>query len=262
MQNYENFSKKINTLFIGKDIRYLPVCQSTNLAAFELIEQDDYFEGTSIITDHQTAGRGQQGNTWEAEKGQNITLSIILSPKHLPAQEQFFLNMAVTLAIYDLLSPLVSNPALLRIKWSNDILYDNKKICGILIQNIVSGQNISKSVVGIGININQMTFRESQAISLAQLTNVMYDLPILVQKLLENLEKRYLQVQKRLFKDLEKNYYSCLYGYQEQILLKKENEIFTGKIIGVDSIGRLKMDILGQIQTFQFKEIQFLLENM
>lgn len=262
MQNYENFSKKIKTLFIGKDLRYLPICQSTNLTALELIENDDYFEGTTIITDHQTAGRGQQGNTWEAEKEQNITLSVILTPRLLAVKEQFYLNMAVTLAIHDLLQGLVSNPAVLKIKWSNDLLYQNKKICGILIQNIVSGQNIVKSIVGIGININQMNFTESKAISLAQITNLMYDLPLLVQKLLENLEKRYLQLQKKIFKDLEKNYYSCLYGYQEQILLKKENEIFSGKIIGVDSIGRLKMDISGQIQTFQFKEIQFLLENM
>ncbi|MFN3316125.1 MAG: biotin--[acetyl-CoA-carboxylase] ligase, partial [Raineya sp.] len=149
------------------------MCQSTNLTALELIENDDYFEGTTIITDHQTAGRGQQENTWEAEQGQNITLSVILTPQMLKVQEQFFLNMAVTLAIYDLLQGLVSNPTALKIKWSNDLLYQNKKICGILIQNIISGQNIAKSVVGIGININQMTFKESQAISLAQITNLM-----------------------------------------------------------------------------------------
>jgi len=262
MQNYKNFSKKINTLFIGKDIRYLPMCQSTNLTAFELIEQGDYFEGTTIITDHQTAGRGQQGNTWEAEKGQNITLSVILTPPSLATQEQFFLNMAVALAIYDFLQPLVENPHLLKIKWSNDLIYDNKKICGILIQNVVSGQNISKSVVGIGININQKQFSCPQAISLAQITNLMYDLPVLVQKLLENTEQRYLQVQKKLYQEIQKNYYSFLYGYQEEILVKEQNQILKGKIIGVDTIGRLQMDISGYVRKFQFKEIQFLLDSV
>ena len=262
MQNYENFSKKINTLFLGKDIRYLPICQSTNLTAFELIEQGDYFEGTTIITDYQQAGRGQQGNTWEAEKEQNITLSVILTPKSLAIQEQFFLNMAITLAIYDLLQPLVANPKLLKIKWSNDLIYDSKKICGILIQNMVSGQNISKAVVGIGININQKQFTYSQAISLSQITNLMYDLPVLVQKLLENIEKKYLQVQRKLYQDIQKNYYACLYGYQEEILVKEQNQIIKGKIVGVDNVGRLQMDISGYIRTFQFKEIQFLLENM
>ncbi len=139
MQNYENFSKKINTLFIGKDLRYLPMCQSTNLTALELIENDDYFEGTTLITDHQTAGRGQQGNTWEAEKGQNITLSVILAPRHLHSSEQFFLNMAVTLAIHDFLQSFLENPKLLKIKWSNDLLYHSQKISGILIHNIISG---------------------------------------------------------------------------------------------------------------------------
>ncbi|GAB4123287.1 MAG: biotin--[acetyl-CoA-carboxylase] ligase [Raineya sp.] len=262
MQNYENFSKKINTLFIGKDIRHLPICQSTNLTAFELIEQDDYFEGTTIIAEHQTAGRGQQGSTWEAEKGQNITLSIILSPQILPIREQFFLNMAITLAIHDLLAPLVSTPALLKIKWSNDIIYDNKKICGILIQNIVVGQSISKSIVGIGININQRKFSEKKAISLSQITNLMYDLPVLIQKLLEYIEKRYLQVQQKHYKEIEKNYYSYLYGYQEEISVMEQGKILKGKIIGVDSIGRLKMNLSGLMRTFQFKEIQFLLDNM
>lgn len=262
MQNYENFSKKINTLFLGRDIRYLPICQSTNLTAFELIKQGDYFEGTTIITDHQQAGRGQQGNTWEAEKEQNITLSVILTPKSLAVQEQFFLNMAITLAIYDLLQPLVANPKLLKIKWSNDLIYDSKKICGILIQNIVSGQSVSKSVVGIGININQKQFAYSQAISLSQITNLMYDLPVLVQKLLENIEKKYLQVQKKLYQEIQKNYYACLYGYQEEILIKEQNQTLKGKIVGVDNAGRLQMDISGCIRTFQFKEIQFLLDSM
>jgi len=262
MQNYENFSKKIDTLFIGKDIRYLPMCQSTNLTAFELIEAGDYFEGTTVITNHQTAGRGQQGNVWNAEKGQNITLSVILCPKLFSIQEQFMINIALTLAIHDLLYPLVSNPDLLKIKWSNDILYDNKKICGILIQNITSGQSIAKSVVGIGININQRSYTEKQAISLAQITNLMYDLPVLVQKLLENIEKRYLQLQKKMYQELEKSYYACLYGYQEDILVREQGRSIKGKILGVDSIGRLKMDILGDIRTFQYKEIQFLLDNM
>lgn len=262
MQNYENFSKKIKTLFIGKDLRYLPICQSTNVSALELIERDDYLEGTTIVTDYQTAGRGQQGNRWEAEKGENITLSVILTPHRLATHEQFFLNMAVTLAIYDFLQNFLENKSLLKIKWPNDLLYNKQKICGVLIQNIISGKHLAKSVVGIGVNINQKHFTVEQAVSLSQITNLMYDLPILVQKLLENLEKRYLQIQKRLFKNLQENYYACLYGYQEEVLITHKEEVVKGKILGVDSIGRLQMSILGKPRAFQFKEIQFLLDNM
>ena len=262
MQNYENFSKKINTLFVGKDLRYLSSCQSTNLYALDLIQDDDYFEGTVVITDCQTAGRGQQGNTWDTEPFQNITTSIILKPQFLNLQEQFELNIAITLGIYDLLEVFVPNPDLLKIKWSNDLLYDRKKLCGILIQNVISGNTLGKSVIGIGLNINQKTFLYPQATSLSLITGVDYELSVLIEKLFINIERKYLQLKQGKIDILRQEYYKRLYGFREEKWFSKEGESFMGKIVGVDNLGRLQIDVLGDLKVYQFKEIQFLLDKV
>ncbi|MCU0438412.1 MAG: biotin--[acetyl-CoA-carboxylase] ligase [Raineya sp.] len=262
MQNYENFSKKINTLFVGKDLRYLPSCQSTNLYALDLIQNDDYFDGTVVITDCQTAGRGQQGNTWDTEPFQNITTSIILKPQFLSLQEQFELNIAITLGIYDLLEVFVPNPDLLKIKWSNDLLYDRKKLCGILIQNVVSGNTLGKSVIGIGLNINQKTFLYPQATSLSLVTGMDYELSVLTEKLFISIERKYLQLKQGKTEILRQEYYKRLYGFGEEKWFSKEGESFMGKIVGVDNLGRLQIDVLGDLKVYQFKEIQFLLDKV
>ncbi|MDX1902588.1 MAG: biotin--[acetyl-CoA-carboxylase] ligase [Thermonemataceae bacterium] len=262
MQKYENFSKKIKTLFIGKDLQYLPSCQSTNTYAFELIQNEDYFDGTVVLTDEQTAGRGQAGNTWEAEAGQNITMSLILCPKFLTVQEQFFLNMAITLAIHDFLLAFVPEKQVLQIKWSNDLLYLKKKIAGVLIQNIISQGYISKSVIGIGININQRSFIFEGATSLNILTGLMYDLEFLVAKLLEKIEARYWKLKERKFEELRQDYYQNLYAWQEYSPFESENEVWWGKILGVDEWGMLLIERNGISHKFNFKEIKFLLGSV
>ena len=97
------------TLFLGQITQYLPSCQSTNDEASALIAHRDPAEGLVVITDNQTAGRGQRGNQWEAKAGQNLTISIILKPSFLAATEQFWLNIAISLGIYDALQPLTGD---------------------------------------------------------------------------------------------------------------------------------------------------------
>ena len=153
-----------NTLFTGKIIKYLPTCHSTNDIAAEMIQSQEVFEGTIIITDHQTTGRGQRGNSWEAAIGQNLTLSLILKPTFLRASDQFQLNVAVSLGVHEFLSQYL--PEGLTIKWSNDIYHYDKKLGGILIENTLQGYNIGYSVIGIGLNINQKQFENIRGTSL------------------------------------------------------------------------------------------------
>ncbi|MCX6215409.1 biotin--[acetyl-CoA-carboxylase] ligase [Spirosoma sp.] len=249
------------TLFVGQIIQYLPSCQSTNDEASVLIAQIDPNEGLVVITDNQTAGRGQRGNQWEAKAGENLTFSLILKPGFLMATEQFWLNIAISLGIYDALQPLVG--PLLRIKWPNDIYVGNQKLGGILIENTLHGYSIAWSVVGIGLNVNQIDFGYSTATSLqalAPLPNT-YDLPGLLSRLCETLEQRYLQLLAGQRDTLKINYLQILYRFQEEHRFESEGQSFRGTITGIDPYGRLAIQVNGQIRYFAFKEVSFDVEG-
>ncbi len=251
MQNIQ-----INTLFIGKPVIYLPTCHSTNTVAQELSPDDSFFEGTLIITSHQTAGRGQQGNQWQASANKNFTFSLLLKPKFLKASEQFNLNMAISLGITNFLAFHLNKPDI-KIKWPNDIFYKNNKICGILIENVIKQTFIEKSVVGIGINVNQTDFEYNSAISMQMATGLTYSLEKLLPELLECIEEQYLQLMNGHYDKIKQNYLKVLFRYGEVASFKKENTLFEGEIIGIDAIGRLAVRIENELQYFNFKEIEF-----
>jgi BirA family biotin operon repressor/biotin-[acetyl-CoA-carboxylase] ligase len=247
------------TLFVGQIVKYLPSCQSTNDEASALIAQQDPAEGTIVITDNQTAGRGQRGNSWEAKSAQNLTFSLILKPNFLAATEQFWLNMAISLGIYDTLSLLLEIPV--RIKWPNDIYADNKKLGGILIENILQGQNIAWSIIGIGLNVNQTEFTYSTATSLQQQAPLPdnYDLSGVLRALSESIEQRYLQLRSNQRDSLKTTYLQTLYRYQEEAYFDRDGQRFRGIITGIDSVGRLAIAVDGQLQYFNFKEVSFVI---
>ena len=244
-----------NTLFTGKQLIYLPQCDSTNRFAQELINKNKAIEGCVVVTDRQTHGQGQRGNTWEAEPGQNITLSLILKPAFLAAQHQFNLNICVSLAVLDFAAIFL--PPNLKVKWPNDLYYGNKKIGGILIQNSLSGQFIQHSVIGIGLNINQDLFSAPNASSFALITGQTYFLPNLIQKLLELLEVRFLQLKEGKIAHLKDEYLQSLYRYQEQHTYRVNDQLIKGIIIGIDESGRLGLDAGPTVHYFNFKEITF-----
>ncbi|WP_026994261.1 biotin--[acetyl-CoA-carboxylase] ligase [Flectobacillus major] len=248
-----------NTLFTGKIIKYLPTCHSTNDIAAEMIQSQDVFEGTIVITDHQTAGRGQRGNTWEASSAQNLTLSIILKPSFLKASEQFKLNVAISLGVYDFLSEFIDEG--LKIKWSNDIYHENKKLGGILIENTLQGYQIGYSVVGIGLNINQLQFTVPTASSLRKVTEspIPYDLDAVLGKLLEQIEKYYLQIKQGYYETLKIKYLHVLFRYQEWHYFRKDGQLFSGQIIGIDETGRLAIESEDMVHYFGFKEVEFVI---
>ena len=249
------------TLFVGQIIQYLPSCQSTNDEASALIARTNPTEGLLVITDHQTAGRGQRGNQWEAKAGENLTVSLVLKPYFLPAADQFWLNIAVSLGIYDALLPLLGDT--LRIKWPNDIYVGDQKLGGILIENTVHGYNLSWAVVGMGLNVNQIEFDYSTATSL-QLQAPLpqsYDLPGLLSRICETLEQRYLQLRAGQREVLKASYLQILYRYQEEHSFEAGGQPFRGVITGVDKSGRLAITNQGQVRYFGFKEVSFLMMN-
>ncbi|MBC8110414.1 MAG: biotin--[acetyl-CoA-carboxylase] ligase [Verrucomicrobia bacterium] len=250
-----------NTLFTGKKIVFLPTCQSTNDVAAELIAKNDFFEGLVVITARQTAGRGQRGNTWEADSGKNLTFSMILSPSFLPVSQQFQLNVAISLAVHDFLGHLLPQNNL-KIKWSNDLFYKDKKLGGILIENTVKSYALSSSVIGIGLNINQEDFAESRAVSVKNILQQDTDLENALKLLLELLEKYYLNLKNKQYMPLKNQYLQNLYWFEEWHFFKTTTEmIFEGKITGIDELGRLAIETRQEKKYFNFKEIVFLHES-
>ena len=245
-----------HTLFLGKNVVFVPECPSTNDLAATLLPLASTVEGTVVITNHQTAGRGQRGNTWHAEPGQNLTFSLILRPTFLPVKDQFYLTVVITLGIYDFFK--AKTLELVQIKWPNDILANEKKICGILIENQVQNRVITSSIVGIGLNVRQDNFAVSSATSLKKITGNNYSLIDEFQLLISFIEVRYLLLRQSKQNELLKNYLQVLYRINIKHSFKSQEAEFEGTILGVDSIGRLQVSTTTGVRTFDLKEIQYL----
>ena len=238
----------------------MSTCHSTNDFAAQIIQSgENVFEGTVIVTDNQTAGRGQRGNTWEASVGENLTFSVILKPNFLKASDQFQLNVAVSLGVFDFLSEFIDVG--LSVKWSNDIYHENQKMGGILIENTLQGYHIGYSVVGIGLNINQNQFENSRATSLRNVTQnpLKYDLSEMLKKLLECLEKNYLQIKNNNYESLKMIYLTNLFRFEEYCYFRKNGQQFLGKIVGIDETGKLGIQTEGVVLFFDFKEVEFVI---
>jgi len=244
------------TLFLGKQVIYMPTCHSTNDIAMSMLEKPDIHEGCIVITDNQTAGRGQRGNSWVSESGLNLTYSIILKPSSILIKDQFFISMAISLSIFDVLDQMLPNDQV-KIKWPNDIYVNESKIGGILIENTLKPPFLESAVVGIGLNINQRDFGLEKATSLALLTNKEIELDQFLEKLVFSLEARYRQL-KLGENDLIKGaYLKNLFGYLVIRRFSSEYE-FSGTIVGVSSEGKLQVEVDREVLEFDLKEIKFL----
>lgn len=244
-----------NTLFVGQQLVFLPECASTNTIAYELLNKNEATDGCVILTGAQTQGRGQRGNTWDVEPDKNITLSVVFKPTFLQAQDQFSLNIAVALAAVDLLKTHL--PPGSSLKWPNDLYHQDQKVGGILIENSINGRALQHSIVGIGLNINQVTFQHPRATSFALLAGQSFHLPELVQQLLQHLEHRYLALRAGGRENQKREYLQHLFRYQEWHLFEIKGEQIVGQITGVDATGRLALLVEQELQFFQFQEIKF-----
>lgn len=159
---------------------YIPIAeaQSTNTALREALATDPALPaGTVVYTHRQTAGRGQRGNSWEAEPGMNVTMSMLLRPGDVTAREQFTVSERVALGVARVLNRYLPPSTPAEVKWPNDVYVGDKKICGILIENSLNGNRIDYSIAGIGINVNQTRFRSPapNPVSLTMLTGLTLD---------------------------------------------------------------------------------------
>jgi BirA family biotin operon repressor/biotin-[acetyl-CoA-carboxylase] ligase len=244
-----------NTLFLGKDLIYLPQCHSTNDVALQKYKNKEVAEGSIIITDQQTAGRGQRGNVWESEPHQNLTFSLVLTPRFLDAREQFGLNLAIAVGIKEALDAYCSG---IMVKWPNDIVHNKEgKIGGILIENTISHKGLEVSIVGIGLNINQTIFSHPAATSLARLSGTAFDREKIFEAVVSSIEHFYTLLKNGQTKLLRERYLSQLFRFGE-LCEYDDGEKFRGKITGITDEGKLVIQKeSGHIHQYAFKEVRF-----
>jgi BirA family biotin operon repressor/biotin-[acetyl-CoA-carboxylase] ligase len=180
-------------MLIGGRLIELDAVESTNKTAAELIALSAASHGTVILARSQTAGRGQRGRVWQSGDGLDLTLSIVLQPAGLRAEEQFSIAKLAALAVRDTVAAFVHG-AEVRVKWPNDVLVERRKVAGILIECDLVGDLVRSAVVGVGLNVNSSDFPEElAATSLLLAGGAPFDLGVVLEALLNSFRVRYAE---------------------------------------------------------------------
>ena len=237
-------------------IIHLTSVDSTNIYALELLQKENVQEGLVVYTDFQKRGKGQRSKKWESEKGKNLTFSLLLRPC-IDVDSQFDLSKLLALSVKDYLDTLAVGKV--EIKWPNDILINKEKVAGILIENVLKGKKVSATIMGVGLNVNQMQFNEysRKATSLKLCSGNQFNIKEVLSLLLEQVKKRYLSLYKAS-SGLHQEYLDALYGYGIPQNFQDKEESFLGVILGVLPNGKLQLNKNGKLKTYDIKELTFL----
>lgn len=237
----------------------LNAIDSTNSYLKQLTVKKQVENFSVVFAEEQISGRGQIGTIWESDRGKNLTFSIIIQIENLKIVDQFYLCMAVSLGILQVLK--AETPAKLSIKWPNDILAENNKLVGILIENVLSGNNIKHSIVGVGLNVNQQEFSKNllNVTSLKNISGIHFDRDELLLKIIKSIKYFTGYLERNDFKTLKKMYLESLYKFQTPAMFEdKSGTIFLGKIITVSEDGKLVIELENETtREFNLKEIKF-----
>jgi len=240
------FAKNTNSLLpenpIGKPFFELSEVDSTNNYAMAQVQAQMAVHGTAWFAHYQNAGKGQRGKSWNGAPGQNILQSIVIDPFPFSTDNQFIINAVVALACFDFFDNYTKGETC--IKWPNDIYWKDRKAGGILIENVLQGNEWKFSIVGIGININQTLFPSDlqNPVSLKQITGKTYHTIGLARELCECLESRWKQLHNNGQNDLLAEYQSHLYKLHESATFKKDDVVFTAIVAGVNNRGELLLN--------------------
>lgn len=234
---------------------------TNNLVKAAYLDQPHLFW---LCADYQTAGRGQTGNGWESEDGKNLLMSVLLRDTGIRADQAWQINMAVSLAVQKVVEKRTGNRELEKgeccIKWPNDIYVGDRKVCGILIENMLEGAMIGRSIVGIGLNINQTEWPSDlpNPISLKQITGQENTLDALAEEIVAEINRQMRNPQ------LRSDYMAVLYrregwhGYSEQ---GTENRgLFEARIVDIKEQGEIVLQQRdGTEKTYHFKQIKYII---
>ena len=237
-------------------IYHFPITASTNDDA----RDEKYREGDVVWADFQTAGRGQRGHEWHSRKGENLTFSVVLEPTFVPIAEQFAVSEVVALSLVDMLAEYGIEA---KIKWTNDIYVGDRKLVGILIEHSLAPTSLRRTIVGVGINVNQTEFDASlpNPVSMAQLLGKELDAKEVLQRFLNCLQENYEHLREGGAKSLHNRYNELLYRKNEyHTYALPSGEKFQAKIVGTAPSGALRLENEdGRAKDYLFKEVEFVI---
>lgn len=237
----------------------LNAIDSTNSYLKQLAKETSLKDQTVVLTESQLSGRGQMGNGWVSKKSESLTFSVFKEFEGVMADRQFMISMAVSMGVFEALKDL--NIPKISIKWPNDILSAKKKVCGILIENVLINNVIKYSVIGIGINVNETTFPNlPQASSLKLETGVTFNLDEVLNLILKSIFKNLKNLSEKNISEMKKDYEKDLFGKDAiSVFENPEGLHFNGIIKGVSEIGELLVETENSsLKKFQLKELKLI----
>ena len=245
------------TSFLGKNVISLPECHSTNDLLMDYARLGQVKEGTLVVTDFQTVGKGQRGNQWESEPGANLLFSVLLKPRYLDPKSQYYIGLCMALAAVNAIEVFTSHLPGLEVKWPNDIYLNDKKLAGILVESILVRGKIDFVVLGMGLNVRQLHFSYPSATSLLK-----EDLDVQKEELLEEiliqLEAQFDTLRDDSPQRIMESYYKRLRWLGEVHEFEAKDQRFKGVIEGIDEQGRLSVMADGKKFVYDIKEIRFI----
>jgi BirA family biotin operon repressor/biotin-[acetyl-CoA-carboxylase] ligase len=252
-------NKELTTLFTGRQIIEIESVESTNSFLSGLLKTQLVPEGSIVRAYSQLSGRGQMGARWSSEDGKNLLVSFAFYPTFVVPRNIFLLNKTYALGVYDYIHSVLGNDV--KIKWPNDIYWKSKKLGGILVENTITTTVVTNSILGLGLNVNQLEFPSNlpNPISIGQIIPGNHNLNSLLNGLSNKVESRYLQLRRGEKQTIDEDYKKALFRCEEWAFYEDKKGKFPGRIKGVDNQGLLKVeDEEGEIRLFDLKELKYL----
>lgn len=237
----------------------LNAIDSTNSFLRQLSTEELVDDFTVVVTEHQSNGRGQMGTQWESQNGKNLMFSVFKDVSGLDIASHFYLSMAVSLGVFEALKTFQISG--LKIKWPNDILSEQQKLCGVLIENVIKQNQLQSSIIGIGINVNQTIFENlPNAASMQLISGKHFDRDQVLHEVLEQLKYYFSLLDSKSYDVLKHAYEINLFRKDKPSTFKdKEGDLFSGYIKGVSDSGHLNVLVEDDImKSFDLKDVQLL----
>lgn len=239
---------------IGHKIIHLNVVDSTNNYTANLARERNITHGTVILADEQTNGRGQRGTIWQTQPGMNLIFSLYVEHPDLPVEKQSSIHHWVALSLWTVLKKLDIDAA---IKWPNDVLTRDGKIAGILIENVLSVNQVKHSVIGIGLNVNQGVFQEVKGTSIKLETGRICEVKEIAFMLIDELNTQWGRLLRNDLTALKEEYLQKLWGMNKEVSFLRNGIEEKGIIRGTSELGLLEVETVNGTECFDLKEVKF-----